>query len=104
MGEIFNPARDCPDIVDQLPEAEDGFYWIVLPKGTKQKVYPQISFSLAMRPGVSTFRKGKQKQAKYTNTMKKTNIISLKYNITYHQELQRLNKHMLSSYFFQRLI
>ncbi len=30
LGEIFNPARDCPDVVDQLPEAKDGFYWIVL--------------------------------------------------------------------------
>ena len=39
LGEIFNPAQDCPDIVDQLPEAKDGFYWIVLPKGTKHKVY-----------------------------------------------------------------
>ncbi|CAB4031753.1 Hypothetical predicted protein, partial [Paramuricea clavata] len=37
LGEIFNPARDCSDIVDQLPEAEDGFYWIGLPKGTKHK-------------------------------------------------------------------
>ena len=42
MGEIFNPARDCPDIVDHLPEAEDGFYWIVLPKGTKHKVCGQV--------------------------------------------------------------
>ncbi|CAB4023147.1 Hypothetical predicted protein, partial [Paramuricea clavata] len=42
LGEIFNPARDCPDIVDQLPEAEDGFYWIVLPKGTKHKIWCDV--------------------------------------------------------------
>jgi hypothetical protein len=38
LGEIFNPARDCTDIVDQLPDVEDGFYWIGLPEGTKHKV------------------------------------------------------------------
>ncbi|XP_028402956.1 uncharacterized protein LOC114525736 [Dendronephthya gigantea] len=42
LGEIFNPARDCPDIVDQLPEAKDGFYWIVLPNGTKHKVWCDV--------------------------------------------------------------
>ena len=41
LGEIFNPARDCPDIVDQIPEAQDGFYWIVLPNGKKHKVCDQ---------------------------------------------------------------
>ena len=30
LGEIFNPAQDCPDVVDKLPEAKDGFYWIVV--------------------------------------------------------------------------
>ena len=30
LGEIFNPARDCPDVVDKLPEANDGFYWIAV--------------------------------------------------------------------------
>ncbi|CAB4041887.1 Hypothetical predicted protein, partial [Paramuricea clavata] len=42
LGEIFSPARDCTDIVDQLPEAEDGFYWIVLPKGTKHKIWCDV--------------------------------------------------------------
>ncbi|CAB4000836.1 dual 3, 5 -cyclic-AMP and -GMP phosphodiesterase 11-like, partial [Paramuricea clavata] len=28
LGEIFNPAKDCSDIVDNLPGAKDGFYWI----------------------------------------------------------------------------
>ena len=43
LGEIFNPAQDCPDIVDQIPEAEDGFYWIVLPNGKKHKVCVEIT-------------------------------------------------------------
>jgi hypothetical protein len=30
LGEISNPARDCPDVVDNLPGAKDGFYWILL--------------------------------------------------------------------------
>ena len=38
FGEIFNAARDCSDIVDHLPEAKDGFYWISLPKGNVHKV------------------------------------------------------------------
>ena len=38
LGEIFSPAKDCPDIVDQIPGAEDGFYWIFLPNGKKHKV------------------------------------------------------------------
>ena len=41
LGEIFNPVQSCSDIVDEVPEAEDGFYWIVLPKDpkkTKRKV------------------------------------------------------------------
>ncbi|CAB4015197.1 Hypothetical predicted protein, partial [Paramuricea clavata] len=42
LGEIFNPARDCSDIVDQLPEAEDGFYWFVLPKSTKHKIWCDV--------------------------------------------------------------
>jgi hypothetical protein len=42
LGEIFNPAQDCADIVDQVPNAEDGFYWIILPKGTKQKVCARL--------------------------------------------------------------
>ena len=38
LGETFNPAQDCPDIVDQIPGAEDGFYWINFPNGKKHKV------------------------------------------------------------------
>ena len=38
LGEIFNPAQDCSDIVDQIPNAQDGFYWIVLPNAKKHKV------------------------------------------------------------------
>ena len=38
LGEIFNPARDCSDIVDHLPEAKDGFYWINLPNKTTHQV------------------------------------------------------------------
>ncbi len=30
LGEVFNPAKDCSDIVDHLPGAKDGFYWISL--------------------------------------------------------------------------
>ena len=39
IGENFNPAKDCSDIVDNLPEAKDGFYWIKLAKGKLSKVY-----------------------------------------------------------------
>ena len=35
LGEIFNPVQDCPDVVDKLPGAKDGFYWIIL----KNKVH-----------------------------------------------------------------
>ena len=38
IGESFDPARDCSDIVDNLPEAKDGFYWIALDKNKAQKV------------------------------------------------------------------
>ena len=48
LGEIFNPARDCPDIVEQIPEAEDGFYWIVLPNGKKHKVRFEITGTTGM--------------------------------------------------------
>jgi hypothetical protein len=33
LGENFNPAKDCSDIVENLPEAKDGFYWIKHTKG-----------------------------------------------------------------------
>ena len=42
LGEIFNPANDCPDVVDRLPEAEDGFYWIILAKRTKHKIWCDV--------------------------------------------------------------
>jgi hypothetical protein len=38
LGENFNPAKDCSDIVDNLPEAKDGFYWIKHNKGKSFKV------------------------------------------------------------------
>ena len=38
LGENFNPAKDCSDIVDNLPEAKDGFYWIKHTKGKPSKV------------------------------------------------------------------
>ena len=38
LGENFNPAKDCADIVDNLPEAKDGFYWIKHTKGKPLKV------------------------------------------------------------------
>ena len=33
LGENFNPAKDCSDIVDNIPGAKDGFYWIKSAKG-----------------------------------------------------------------------
>ena len=38
IGEEFDPAKDCSDIVDNLPDAKDGFYWILLGKNKVQKV------------------------------------------------------------------
>lgn len=28
LGEYFDPAIDCSDVVDRVPDAADGFYWI----------------------------------------------------------------------------
>lgn len=28
VGEYFNPALDCSDVVDRVSDATDGFYWI----------------------------------------------------------------------------
>ncbi|CAB4031341.1 Hypothetical predicted protein [Paramuricea clavata] len=28
VGEYFDPAIDCSDVVDRVPDAADGFYWI----------------------------------------------------------------------------
>ena len=39
LGENFNPAKDCSDIVDNLPEAKDGFYWIKHTRGKLSKVF-----------------------------------------------------------------
>ena len=38
LGEIFDPAKDCSDIVDRVPDAKDGFYWIQLGSDKMQKV------------------------------------------------------------------
>ena len=38
LGENFNPANDCSDIVDNIPGAIDGFYWIKSAKGKLLKV------------------------------------------------------------------
>ena len=39
LGENFNPAKDCSDIVDYIPGAKDGFYWIKSAKGKLLKVF-----------------------------------------------------------------
>ncbi len=39
LGENFNPAKDCSDIVDNRPRAKDGFYWIKHGKGKISKVF-----------------------------------------------------------------
>ena len=28
VGEYFDPALDCSDVVDRVPGAADGFYWL----------------------------------------------------------------------------
>ena len=28
LGGYFDPALDCSDVVDRVPDATDGFYWI----------------------------------------------------------------------------
>ena len=38
LGERFNPAKDCSDIVDNLPGAKDGFYWIKPTRGKLSQV------------------------------------------------------------------
>ena len=38
LGEHFNPAKDCSDIIDNLLDAKDGFYWIKSTKGKLLKV------------------------------------------------------------------
>ena len=39
LGERFNPANDCSDIVDNLPRAKDGFYWIIHSMGKRSKAW-----------------------------------------------------------------
>ena len=38
-GESFNPAKDCSDVVDNLPGAKDGFYWMKLANEKPLKVF-----------------------------------------------------------------
>ena len=38
LGEHFNPAKDCSDIVDNIPGAKDGFYCIESITGKLLKV------------------------------------------------------------------
>jgi hypothetical protein len=37
VGEFFDPAADCSDVVDRVPEAADGFYWLY-PSAVKKVV------------------------------------------------------------------
>jgi hypothetical protein len=37
LGEYFDPAVDCSDVVDRVRDATDGFYWIY-PKEVKTVV------------------------------------------------------------------
>ncbi|CAB3981611.1 Hypothetical predicted protein [Paramuricea clavata] len=37
IGEYFDPALDCSDVVDRVPAATDGFYWI------NSKALPNVS-------------------------------------------------------------
>ena len=46
LGEKFNPANDCSDIVDNLPGAKDGFYWIKYNKGKLSKVKHLTNFGI----------------------------------------------------------
>ena len=46
LGEHFNPAKDCSDIVDNLPGAKDGFYWILHIMGKLSKVEKLFVFYL----------------------------------------------------------
>ena len=39
LGENFNPANDCSDIVDNTAGAKDGFYWIKSAKGKPLRVF-----------------------------------------------------------------
>ena len=32
-GNYFDPARDCSDIVDKVPGAKNGIYWIKTDQG-----------------------------------------------------------------------
>ncbi|XP_028393393.1 uncharacterized protein LOC114517773 isoform X1 [Dendronephthya gigantea] len=43
LGEEFNPAKDCPEIVDHLPGAKDGFYWISFDNKTKHKLWCDVN-------------------------------------------------------------
>ena len=41
LGEKIDPAKDCTEIVDNLPDAKDGFYWILVTNGRIIKVKGQ---------------------------------------------------------------
>ena len=63
LGEYFNPAKDCSDIVDNLPEAKDGFYWIKPTKGKFSKVnmhyeYPGRDLTRLVRGMVNIYSGG----------------------------------------------
>ena len=38
LGEKFDPAQDCTEIVDNVPDAQDGIYWIKTANGGAVKV------------------------------------------------------------------
>lgn len=35
-GNYFDPAKDCSDIMDNVPEAENGVYWIKTNTGPRK--------------------------------------------------------------------
>lgn len=41
-GESVNPAKDCSDVVDNVPEAQDGFYWVSLNKQKPHQVWCDV--------------------------------------------------------------
>jgi hypothetical protein len=38
VGEFFNPGYDCSNILDNIPDATDGFYWINIRRQIPRKV------------------------------------------------------------------
>ena len=35
-GNVFDPAKDCSDIMDRVPEARTGIYWIQTENGPQK--------------------------------------------------------------------